>query len=139
MSFVLDASVTFAWQFPDEETGPVLSVVERLLNEGAVVPVHWCAEVANGFAIAVRRGRISSEYRAGALERMPYLPIETDQGSAVAFWNATQNICDKHVLSAYDAAYLETALRRRLPIATLDRKLADAAKTEGVEVLGLTA
>jgi predicted nucleic acid-binding protein len=41
-----------------------------------------------------------------------------------------------HRLSAYDAAYLELALRERLPIATTDRALREAATTAGVAHFG---
>jgi predicted nucleic acid-binding protein len=136
LSFVVDASVVFAWQFPDEETSRVEDVVETFLDRGAAVPVHWCAEISSGFAVAVRRGRMAADFRDGALARLPSLPIEVDEESAMAFFGATQIYCDRHGLSAYDAAYIELAARRGLSLATLDIRLANAARKEGVAVLG---
>jgi len=49
---------------------------------------------------------------------------------------AIVDLAMKHDLTAYDAAYLDLALRERLPLATLDRKLAAAARAENVPVLG---
>jgi len=135
LSIVLDASVFFAWQFADEETEPVSEVVAKVLDRGAIVPVHWCAEVANGFAMAVRRGRMSARYRDGALSRVPDLPIEVDAVSASAFLFETQQVCDRQGLTAYDAAYVELAARRNLPLATLDKALQRAAEAEGVSIM----
>ena len=139
MSFVVDASVVFAWQFPDEESALSEKVAERLLDEGAIVPVHWVAEIANGFAMAVRRGRMSADYRSGALDRLKTLSIEVDKESAARLWTDTQSLCDKYRLTAYDAAYLELALRLRLPLASLDKALVNAAQAEDVAVIGLSS
>ncbi|HMQ57477.1 MAG TPA: type II toxin-antitoxin system VapC family toxin [Rhizobiaceae bacterium] len=136
MTFVVDASVVFAWQFPDESTEQVESIAERLVTVGAVVPVHWCAEIGNGFALAVRRGRMSSSYRTTALKKLFDLQIETDTESAEAFFLRTQDYCDRHGLTAYDAAYLELASRRKLPLATLDKALYKAAEAEKIPLLG---
>jgi predicted nucleic acid-binding protein len=45
-------------------------------------------------------------------------------------------LADLYGLTVYDAAYLELAQRRRLPLATLDAALARAARAAGVELLG---
>lgn len=135
MSFVIDASVVFAWQFPDEESKLLEQIAERMLIEGAFVPIHWRVEIANGFAIAVRRGRMSADYRIGALARLSEMPIKTESESANRLWTDTQILCDRHTLTAYDAAYLEMALRLRIPIATLDKALVKAARSEGVVVI----
>lgn len=139
MSFIVDASVVFAWQFPDEESALSEMVADRLLDEGAIVPVHWVAEIANGFAMAVRRGRMSAEYRSGALDRLKNMSIEVDKDSAKRLWTDTQLLCDKHKLTAYDASYLEMALRLRLPLASLDKALVRAAHAEGVSIIGLSS
>jgi predicted nucleic acid-binding protein len=139
MSFIVDASVVFAWQFPDEESALSEKVAERMLDEGAIVPIHWVAEIANGFAMAVRRGRMSGEYRSGALEQLKSMRIEVDKDSAERMWTDTQVLCDVHNLTAYDAAYLEMALRLRLPLASLDKALVRAAQAEGVIVIGLSS
>lgn len=135
MSFVVDASVIFSWQFPDEDSDLVSQVVEMFIEQTAWVPAHWHAEIANGFAIAVRRNRLTRDYREGALQRICDLPIRTDHDSTPALWNETQIICDDYQLSAYDAAYLEVAQRRRIPLATLDKSMARAAGALGISLI----
>lgn len=136
MSFVVDASVIFAWQFPDEESEVVDHIVDMFIDQTAWVPVHWHAEIANGFAIAVRRERLTRDYRRGALMRISDLPIKTDCESAGALWNETQVLCDEFQLSAYDAAYLELARRRRIPLATLDNAMIRAAGALDISLIG---
>jgi len=135
LSFVVDASVIFAWQFPDKESEIVDHVAEMLIERVAWVPAHWHAEIANGFAIAVRRNRLTREYREGALKRISDLPIRTDHDSTLALWNETQVLCDEYQLSAYDAAYLELARRRRIPLATLDNAMIRAASALGISLV----
>lgn len=135
MSFVVDASVIFAWQFPDEDSDLVEHVADMFVDRAAWVPAHWHAEIANGFAIAVRRHRLTPEYRQGALERISDLPIRTDPDSTPALWNETQSLCDEFRLSAYDAAYLELARRRRIPLATLDTSMMRVAGELGIVLI----
>lgn len=135
MSFVVDASVIFAWQFPDEESEVVDQIVDMFMDRTAWVPAHWHAEIANGFAIAVRRKRLTRDYRQGALTRIADLPIRTDPDSTAALWHETQNLCDEYQLSAYDAAYLELARRRRIPLATLDKAMNRVADALGIALV----
>ena len=132
---MVDASVIFAWQFPDEESEIVDHVADMLIDQAAWVPAHWHAEIANGFAIAVRRKRLTRDYRQGALKRISDLPIRTDPESTAALWNETQLLCDEYQLSAYDAAYLELARRRRIPLATLDKAMNRAAGALGISLI----
>ncbi len=134
MSIVVDASIVLAFHFEDESSVTADRVFEMLLSHEALVPVHWHAEVANGFAIAVRRNRMTREFRTGALNRLGGLRFVVDETSRSALWSDTIEICDRHALTAYDAAYLELALRKHLPLATLDKSLASAAVAEGADV-----
>lgn len=136
MTIVVDASVIFAWQFPDEDGGRVEPIVRSIPRRGCLVPSHWHAEIANGFALAVRRNRMSAAYRDGALRSLTQLPIEVDRESSLALWSDVQRLCDASDLTAYDAGYLELALRHGLALATLDRQLARAAAARSVELLG---
>tara|TARA_R110002020_G_scaffold25240_7_gene82303 strand:+ start:4106 stop:4528 length:423 start_codon:yes stop_codon:yes gene_type:complete len=135
VSFVVDSSVIFAWQFPDEESEIVEQVADMLIERTAWVPAHWHAEIANGFAVAVRLKRLTRDYRQGALKRIADLPIRTDPDSTAALWNETQSLCDEYQLSAYDAAYLELARRRRIPLATLDAAMNRAAGALGISLI----
>lgn len=136
MSLVLDSSMTLAWYFEDEKTEEGTAVLHRVVEEGAIVPVHWRLEVLNGLQMAVRRGRIDPAYRDASLADLRSLAIATDPSTNRAAWAATRQLCDRFGLTAYDAAYLELAVRRRLPLATLDGDLVRAARAENVPLVG---
>lgn len=129
---MVDASVALAWYFPGEGGSIPDALLDEVLERGAVVPIHWRTEVANAFVSGVRRAKFPASYRADALRRLAALDITVDIESDEHLWGRTQEICDEYELSAYDGAYLELALRRRLPLATLDRKLARSAESAGV-------
>jgi predicted nucleic acid-binding protein len=134
LSLVIDASVALSWHFPDERNEIADRAFEFVTLNGAVVPFHWRAEIANGFAIAVRRRRMTREYQDGALARLDAFDIRTDRESERRIWNATLELCQAHSLTAYDAAYLELSERLHLPMASLDNELVRAARKIGVEV-----
>lgn len=134
MSFVLDASITLAFMMPDEGTsGPVL---DRLMQEGAIVPSLWRLEVANALLVAERRGRIDAAFREEAIADLMVMPVVCDAETDAHAWEGSLDLAFRHRLSTYDAAYLELAKRRAAPLATLDAALARAAEAEGVPVIG---
>jgi predicted nucleic acid-binding protein len=139
MALVVDASIMLALQFQDEETGALAEIGTMIAEGGAVAPVHWRAEIANGLVMAMRRGRIEASVRDDLLADLAEFSIEIDTESTHALWSDTLQLCDRHRLTVYDAAYLEVAIRRRLPLATLDRALATNARLEGVRILGVPA
>jgi predicted nucleic acid-binding protein len=87
--------------------------------------------------MAVRRGRIVPEFRRAALTDLALLDVMTDDHTDVHAWGETLHLADRFQLTVYDAAYLELATRRALPLATLDNELATAAKALGLDVLGM--
>jgi predicted nucleic acid-binding protein len=133
---VLDSSVTLAWLYSDEITEAIRGVFEAVAEHGAVVPALWRLEIANSLTVAARRQRIDSEFRRAALSDLSMLDITTDPYTDSNAWGQTLRLADQCGLTAYDAAYLELALRRRLPLATLDEKLRAGASDCGVELLG---
>ncbi len=135
MTFVLDCSVVLAWILPDESRQTVMTILERLESEDAVVPEVWPLEVANALLIARRRRRITEKDVARALEDLAALPIQVDQETHRQALQAALSLANKYRLSSYDAAYLELARRTRLPLATLDTKLRSACKAAGIELL----
>jgi predicted nucleic acid-binding protein len=137
MSLVLDSSVTLARIWINETTAAVTQVFERLVDNGAWVPSLWRLEVANALEMDVRRGRHPAEFRDGAFADLRLLPIQIDPDTDHQAWGATARLAEKHRLTLYDSAYLELALRRGLPLATLDRQLRVAASDEQVQLLGL--
>ena len=136
MSLVLDSSATLAWIFSDETTEPIRRLFDTVSDEGAVVPALWRLEVANSLTVAVRRGRIDADFRRASLADLALLDIATDQHMDFHAWSETLGLADRFQLTLYDAAYLELAVRRDLPLATLDDKLRAAASALGVGLLG---
>jgi predicted nucleic acid-binding protein len=137
MSLVLDSSVTMAWVYSEETTSAIEAVLEQVTAAGAWVPSLWRLEVANILEMGVRRGRTKAAFRDATLNDLTLLPIQTDAETERQAWTATLQLAVRHRLTLYDAAYLETALRRRLPLATLDRELRAAAEADGVALLGM--
>lgn len=135
MSLVLDSSVSLAWLHEDEQVDGVAGVFDRIIENGAVVPLLWPLEVANSLTVATRRGRISRDQRAAFLRSLANLDIATDPQTNDHAWSASLQLADLYGLTVYDAAYLELAQRLRVPLATLDTALAAAARKAGVEVL----
>lgn len=136
MSFVLDASVVLSWAFVDEHTPSSLSVLESLGTTHAWVHALWRYEVANGLVMAQRRNRIDDAYREEFFAKLSRFDIRRDEDSATNAWNSTLALAQTHRLTIYDAAYLELAMRKNLPLATMDAALAKAAKSEKIKVLG---
>lgn len=136
MSLALDSSATLAWIYGDETTEAIRAVFDQVAETGAVVPALWRLEVANSLTMGVRRGRIDVEFRRAALADLALLNIVTDQRTDAQAWGETLRLADEARLTVYDAAYLELALRRKLPLATLDRQMCAAAMTLGVSLLG---
>jgi len=134
MAFVLDCSVTMAWVFPDEATEETGLLRDSLLAGRAFVPAIWPIEVGNVLRAATGRGRIRTEDWARIRTNLEALPIEIEPVSTSRVWGTVLEVAHERRLSVYDAMYLELAVRMRLPLATLDRALAAAGSSAGVEV-----
>lgn len=132
MPFVLDASIAIDWAL-DEGHPTAAAARQRLETDTAVSPSLMWFEVCNALIIAERRGRASEDYTAAFLKQLAQFPLTFDSTQNEA---AIMALARRHRLTVYDAAYLELALHKGVPIATLDVALADAAKAEGVAVLG---
>ncbi len=137
MSLVLDSSVTLAWVYSDETTEAVRDAFRMAVKSGGLVPSVWWLEVANVLEMGARRGRHDVGFRDATLADLALLPISTDAETGKQAWGATLQLASRHGLTLYDAAYLELAQRRALPLATLDAELRAAGKAEGLRLLGL--
>ena len=137
MSLVLDSSATLAWIYGDETTDAIRAVFDQVAEAGAVVPGLWRLEVANSLTVGVRRGRGDVEFRRAALSDLAVLDITCDQHTDGRAWAETLQLADRYRLTVYDAAYLELAHRRRLPLATLGQDLVKAAEASGAKTLGM--
>lgn len=135
MSFVLDTSVTMRWFFGDGkpvELTFAAKVLDALRTDTAIVPVTWGLEVANVIARAEAKALVTEARSGEFLELLEGVSIEVDGATFTHARSGTLQLARRHKLSAYDASYLELALRRGLPLATLDEDLQKAAKKVGV-------
>ena len=136
MSVVLDSSATLAWIYGDETTDAIPALFDRVADAGAVVPALWRLEVANSLTVAIRRGRVDVDFRRAALSDLALLDITIDQQTDSQAWGETLHLADRFRLTVYDAAYLELAHRRVLPLATLDSDLRAAGTALGISLMG---
>ncbi|MBV8488295.1 MAG: type II toxin-antitoxin system VapC family toxin [Planctomycetaceae bacterium] len=130
--FVLDCSVTMAWCFDDEATAYSDSVLESLAGSRAVVPSLWPLEVTNATFAGERRKRLDEARSQRFLILLQALPIIVDDETSSRAFSNIIHLARAYQLSTYDAAYLDTAIRRGLPLATLDAALKQAAQAVGV-------
>ena len=135
MSLVIDASIALCWCFEDEATPATDALAERVARDGAVVPILWRFELGNVLLQAEKRGRIAASDLAARLDLIGALSIVTDYESVSRAWGEVLGLARAHRLTTYDAAYLELAMRRAMPLATKDGELIVAAKSVGVEIL----
>ena len=130
--FVLDCSITMAWCFDDEATPYTNAVRDQLANLRAVVPSLWPLEVANVLLIGERRKRLDQARSLRFVSLINALPILIDDETNNRAFAEITHLARGYQLSAYDATYLELAIRRGLPLASLDAKLRAAAQAGGV-------
>ncbi len=130
LSFVLDSSVALGAFFEDEQDAYSVAVWQSLAAAQAVVPALWHLEMGNILSRALRAGRISAQALDDSWQLLAQVGLHTvPVDGQVRHW--TQRAADWG-LTAYDACYLDTALQQRLPLATKDKQLADAARRVGV-------
>src|SRR5512135_424260 len=97
-----------------------------------LVPRLWHLEIANVLLVGERRGRCTQADTTAWLSFLSGLPIVVDVATEAHAWTDALALGRQHGLSAYDAAYLELALREGIPLATLDARLEAAALAVGV-------
>jgi len=133
MAFVVDASVAAGWLLPDERTEIADVLAMRMQAEDAIAPDLFWHEARSLLVTALRRNRINEAAVYISLDRLATIPLRNASPSDAV---SVTRLAIRHGLSAYDAAYLDLALREHSPLATLDKKLAAAADAEAVTVLG---
>jgi len=133
--FVLDASLTLAWAFNEEETEFTKAALSEVLEHVVMAPSIWPLEIANAAVVATRHGRFAESDVPAFIALICGLDVEVDGQAHVAAFDDILRLAQEHDLSSYDAAYLELALRLGAPLATLDAGLARAARAAGVELL----
>jgi predicted nucleic acid-binding protein len=133
---VLDASVALSWCFDDEATAATREVLRGLHTDRAVAPSLLPLEIANVLTLAERRRRIDRSRVAEFIGLIDSLAIEIDGQTSARALHAVLDLARDKALTAYDASYLELALRLGLPLATKDVALRRAAVPLGVRLLG---
>ena len=133
--FVLDCSVAVAWLFDDEASPETDALLDRLRDDGALVPALWRLELGNVLVHAERRNRIAAPQIAAYLDLLDRLPIVTDAETESRALREILTLARTANLTTYDAAYLELAMRRNAELATRDKALIRAARGVGVETL----
>ncbi len=136
-AFIVDCSLAITWLFKDEATAETTKLLKRLDSETALVPAWWFLEVANVIAMAERKGRVTPDKSAQFIVELSNLDLEIDSESAERAFDHLLPLCRTHQLTSYDAVYLDLALRRHMPLGTLDEPLRKAAKKLGVKLLGI--
>lgn len=139
MTLILDASMALAWLIVRADRAEA-ALADRAFGEvgasGAVVPALWYAEVANTLLVFECAKRLSAQDSVSYLSDIGQLSIVEDDLPCASMQPRVLDLGRMHQLSAYDATYLELAMRRVGTLATFDRKLAEAARAAGVRVFG---
>ncbi|MGH7179923.1 MAG: type II toxin-antitoxin system VapC family toxin [Tepidisphaeraceae bacterium] len=132
---MLDASIAGAWHVPGEHDDAAEHALRRTLASGAHVPAIWTLEIANLLLMAERRKRLSEADSARIFELLREMPIAIEAPPDIMAAQKIARLAKQLGLTAYDAAYLELAMRLRVPLATLDKDLQRVAKASHVELL----
>lgn len=135
-NFVVDCSVAMAWCFLDEATPETKQLFKRTSDESVLVPALWFLEVTNTLVMAERKSRIGLNEVGHFISLINTFDLEVETHDPEVTFTHLLPLCRTHSLTSYDAVYLDLAIRRQLPLATLDESLRKAAKKAGVKLLG---
>ena len=131
---VVDASVALAWCFPDEASAYADGVLVALEGRTVIVPAVWALEISNAMLVAERRKRVKQQDVRRFVELLGGLTIIEHSQTVADTVSHVLPLARTHNLSAYDAAYLDVAVRQGAPLATLDRPLQKAGRAAGLKI-----
>lgn len=134
-NFVLDCSVTMAWCFEDESSEFTVNALRSLEKATAIVPTIWSLEVANVLLLAKKHKRLNEIKAASFIGALSSLPIIIDPSTSFRAMHNIFVLAEESNLTIYDAAYLELALREKIPLLTLDKGLIKAAKKLNINLM----
>ena len=132
--FVLDTSITLSWCLPDEQNEFADRALQEVFKTQVFVPTLWNWEVVNGLYMAIKRNRVQSQDLCHFELLLSRLPIHICHVDIDRMFLLT--LCQRENLTAYDTVYLYLAMQKSVPLATLDKKLQQAARNNGVEIFG---
>jgi predicted nucleic acid-binding protein len=124
-----------SWCFPDENAPYAQKVLDLVRDSEVFVPSVWPLEVANALVVAERGKRLKTAEATRFLSLIQGLDIHVDLQTAHEAFGGTVALARRYMISAYDAAYLELAIREALTLATLDVALRKIAGKLGVKIL----
>ena len=133
MAIVVDASIAAAWFLPDERNDAADQLMADLRSAPGCAPSLFWFEIGNLFLTAERRGRLAAGEALLSMAQLRGLPLQDEGAGGDPLVLA---LAARHALSAYDASYLALAIQLGLPLATTDKRLAAAARLEGIDVRG---
>lgn len=131
---VIDASVALAWCFPDEANDYADSVLLALESQTVIVPAIWGLEITNALVVGERRKRIRQPEVRRFVELLNGLSVVEDGQPFADTVSNVLPLAREYDLSAYDAAYLDVAVRHEIPLATLDATLHRACTSAGIKI-----
>ena len=135
--FVIDNSIVMSWCFNDETNRYADAVLDKLSESEAIVPSVWSLEVVNVLLVAERRKRLKQVDSVRFITLLSQLPIAVEHEAPAQMMKDLLALGRASNLSSYDASYLDLAMRKDCPIATLDKKLMEAAQKVDVKILEL--
>ena len=127
----MDASIALANVMPDEQSPYAERVFDFLESQPALAPTLWLYEVASALRIGQIRNRLDQEFADAVVAQVKELNIEFEHPDGLQLLRLSRQTG----LSVYDASYLALCLQHQLPLASLDRRLLQAARDLGIEVL----
>ncbi len=100
-----------------------------------MVPVLWRYEVSSVLARSQKDGILTAAKADAFLTDLKTLNITLDYDGTDRIFTDVHRLAVTYRLTSYDAAYLELAIRKKLPLATLDAELITACKAAGEMIL----
>ena len=131
---MVDASVALAWCFPDEASEYADGVLVALEGRTVIVPSVWALEITNALLVAERRKRMKQLDVRRFVELLGGLKIIEQSQTVADTMSNVLPLAREYGLSAYDAAYLDVAVRQGASLATLDSTLEKAGRSAGVKI-----
>jgi predicted nucleic acid-binding protein len=134
--FVADSSVGISWTVLSQATSRTADLLQQVRNgRPFVVPGLWCIEMSNALLRLKRRRRLPPDLYELARHMLSELAPEVDTEAPRLASGRIADLAGRYALSVYDCVYLELAVRRGIPLATRDRRLAKAAQAQGVALV----
>ena len=134
MTLVIDASMALAWIYAREKPAEAECAdraLQATIEMATMVPSLWHIEIANALLVGERRKIITEAQTMDYLARLARLPIAADDATPATRQDQVMGLAREHGLTAYDATYLDLALRMDAVLATFDGKLAGAMQRAG--------